>query len=158
MSTQESSDAAVAAADRAVDRSEITAVLQHYTHLAVENADFAAMARLFTADGKFILLDGSAVSPADIQELVGDNEAKWIRHHLTTIHIEFTGPTTATADSYYIAFTGLAQPDHWGRWLDTFRREPDGRWMLTSKQPVVEGFNPQGWVATVLYPAMNIEI
>lgn len=158
MTTQETSDAATAAADRAVARSEITSVLQHYTRLAVEKADFAAMARLFTDDGKFILLDGSAVPPADIQELVGDNEAKWIRHHLTTIHIEFTSETTATTDSYYIAFTDLAQPDHWGRWLDTFRREPDGRWMLTSKQPVVEGFNPQGWVATVLYPAMNIEV
>jgi hypothetical protein len=27
--------------------------------------------------------------------------------------------------------------------------------MLTSKQPVIEGFHPQGWVATVLFPALQ---
>ena len=145
------------AVERAVDRSEITAILHRYANLAVERADFAAMARLFTADGKFILLDGTAVPPTEIAKLVAGNEATFIRHHLTTIQIDFTSETTATADSYYIAFTDLAQPDHWGRWLDSFRREADGRWMLTSKQPVVEGYHPQGWIATVLFPALEAQ-
>lgn len=142
------------ALERAIARSEITAVLQEYTNLAVENADFAAMARLFADDGTFILLDGTAVPKTDIEEIVAGNESEFIRHHLTTIHIEFTSETTATADSYYIAFTNLAQPDHWGRWLDTFRRE-DGKWLLTSKRPIVEGYHPEGWVATILFPAMQ---
>ena len=30
-----------------------------------------------------------------------------------------------------------------------------GRWLLTSKQPVVEGFHPDGWVATVLLPSLQ---
>lgn len=157
MSTQESPDAAfLEGLDRAVARSEITEVLQHYANLAVEEADFAAMARLFTADGTFILLDGTAVPTTDIEKIVAGHEATWIRHHLTTIRIEFTSATTATADSYYIAFTDLAQPDHWGRWRDTLRHE-DGRWMLTSKQPVVEGYHPEGWIATVLFPAMQAQ-
>lgn len=139
---------------RAVARSEITEVLQHYANLAVEKADFAAMARLFTDDGQFILLDGTAVPAAEIERIVAGHEATWIRHHMTTVRIEFTGEDTATADSYYIAFTDLAQPDHWGRWRDTLRREPDGRWLLTSKQPLVEGYHPDGWIATVLLPAM----
>lgn len=155
MNTQESSGPA--GPERAVARSEITEVLQRYANLAVEKADFAAMARLFTADGKFILLDGTAVPTTEIAKIAAGHEATWIRHHLTTIHIEFTSDSTATADSYYIAFTDLAQPDHWGRWRDTLRREPDGRWMLTSKQPVVEGFHPEGWVATVLFPAMTAQ-
>lgn len=37
-----------------------------------------------------------------------------------------------------------------GRWRNIFRREDDGRWLLTSKHPIAEGFSPQGWVATVL--------
>lgn len=140
---------------RAVARSEITEVLQRYANLAVEKADFAAMARLFTDDGTFILLDGTAVPATEIERIVAGHEATWIRHHMTTVHIDFTGEDTATADSYYIAFTDLAQPDHWGRWRDTLRREPDGRWMLTSKQPLVEGHHPDGWIATVLFPAME---
>ncbi|GAA1018870.1 hypothetical protein Aple_025620 [Acrocarpospora pleiomorpha] len=142
---------------RTVARSEITEILQRYANMAVEEADFAGMARLFTADGKFILLDGTVVPATEIEKIVAGNEATFIRHHLTTIHIEFTSETTATADSYYIAFTDLAQPDHWGRWRDTLRREADGRWMLTSKQPVVEGFHPEGWVATVLFPAIQAQ-
>lgn len=145
------------AVERTVARSEITALLQRYANMAVEKADFAGMARLFTSDGKFILLDGTAVPVTEIERIVAGNEATWIRHHLTTINIEFTGDGEATADSYYIAFTDLAQPDHWGRWRDTLRREDDGQWKLTSKQPVVEGYHPEGWVATVLFSAMQAQ-
>ena len=155
MSNQETSNAE--AVERMIARSEITAILQRYANMAVENADFAGMARLFTDDGTFSLLDGTAVPVTEIEKIVAGHEATWIRHHLTTIQIDFTSETTATADSYYIAFTDLAQPDHWGRWRDTLRREPDGRWMLTSKQPLVEGFHPEGWIATVLYPAMQAQ-
>jgi hypothetical protein len=143
------------ALERAVARSEITAILQRYANLAVEQADFAAMAELFTDDGQFILLDGTAVPATEIERIVDGHEAAWIRHHLTTIQIDFTSDATATADSYYIAFTDLAQPDHWGRWRDAFRREPDGQRKFTSKQPLVEGYHPAGWIATVLYPALQ---
>jgi ketosteroid isomerase-like protein len=142
--------------ERAMARSEIIAVLHHYANMAVEQADFAGMSKLFTDDGLFILLDGTAVPATEIERIVAGHEATWIRHHLTTTHIELTSDTTATADSYYIAFTDMAHPDHWGRWRDSFRREADGRWMLSSKQPVVEGVNPTGWIATVLFPALGI--
>lgn len=145
------------AMERAVARSEITAILHRYANMAVEQADFVGMAQLFTADGQFILLNGTAVPSTEIEKIVAGNEATWIRHHLTTIHIDFTSETTATADSFYIAFTDLAQPDHWGRWRDSFRLEADGRWMLTSKQPLVEGFHPEGWMATVLLPAIQAQ-
>jgi hypothetical protein len=113
------------AMERAIARSEITAVLHRYANMAVEQADFAGMALLFADDGQFILLDGTAVPVTEIEKIVDGNEAAWIRHHLTTIQIDFTSETTATADSYYIAFTDLAQPDHWGRWRDSFRRALD---------------------------------
>jgi hypothetical protein len=142
---------------RAVARSEITEVLQRYANMAVEEADFAGMTRLFTSDGQFVLLDGTSVPATEIERIVDGHEAKWIRHHLTTVHIDFTSESTANTDSYYIAFTDLAQPDHWGRWRDSLRLEPDGRWMLTSKQPVVEGFNPEGWIASVLFPALGLQ-
>lgn len=143
-----------AAVERAVARSQITEILQRYANMAVEQADFAGMAVLFTADGQFVLPNGAAVGATEIEKVVNGSEPNFIRHHITTIQIDFTSDTTATADSFFIAYTDLAQPDHWGRWEDTFRREDDGRWLLTSKHPVVEGFAPNGWVATVLLPSL----
>jgi hypothetical protein len=146
-------DLSSAEAARAVARSQMTEILHRYANMAVEQADFDGMAVLFTADGQFILPDGTPVAATEIAKVVNGNEPTFIRHHITTIQIDFTGDTTATADSYFIAYTDLAQPDHWGRWRDTFRDE-DGRWLLTSKQPVIEGFSPVGWVATVLLPSL----
>ena len=142
-------------AERAVARSQITEILHRYANMAVEQADFAGMAVLFTADGQFVLPNGTAVAATEIEKVVNGNEPSFIRHHITTIQIDFTSETTATADSFFIAYTDLAQPDHWGRWRDSFRREDDGRWLLTSKHPELEGFSPTGWVATVLLPSLT---
>jgi len=145
------------AVERAVARSEITAVLHRYANMAVEQADFAGMAVLFTPDGQFVLPDGTPVPATEIEKVVAGNEPSFIRHHITTIQIDFISDTTATTDSFFIAYTDLASPDHWGRWRDSFRRADDGRWLLTSKQPVIEGFAPEGWVATVLLPATRAQ-
>lgn len=143
-------------ADRAVARSEITEILHRYANMAVDTADFEGMAVLFTPDGQFILPDGTTVPAGDIRKVVNGTEPTFIRHHITTIHIDFTSDTTASTDSFFIAYTDLAQPDHWGRWTDTFRREDDGRWLLTSKQPVTEGFSPEGWFGSVLLPSLGL--
>jgi len=142
-------------AERAVARSQISEVLHRYANMAVDQADFAGMAVLFTADGQFVLPNGTPVAATEIEKVVAGEEPSFIRHHITTIQIDFTSETTATADSFFIAYTDVAQPDHWGRWRDSFRREDDGRWLLTSKHPVVEGFHPQGWLARVLVPTMQ---
>lgn len=141
--------------DRVIARSQITEVLHEYAHMAVEQADFGGMDRLFHDDGRFILTTGTAVPSNQIHRVVGGNEPTFIRHHITTIKIDFTSETTAQTDSYFIAVTDLAVPDHWGRWRDTFNRTADGRWLLTRKEPVIEGFAPGSWVATVLLPALE---
>jgi ketosteroid isomerase-like protein len=140
--------------DRVVARSQIIEVLHEYANMAVEQADFAGMSRLFHDDGRFVLTTGTAVPSNEIHRVVGGNEPTFIRHHITTIKIGFTSDTTAQTDSYFIAFTDLATPDHWGRWRDGFRRGADGRWLLIRKEPVIEGFAPDSWVATVLLPAL----
>lgn len=142
------------AIERAVARSQITEILHRYANMAVEQADFAGMAVLFTPDGQFVLPDGTVLPCTEIRRVVNGVEPDFIRHHITTIQIDFTSGTTATADSYFIAYTDLAQPDHWGRWRDSLQRQEDGRWLLTSKQPIVEGWSPAGFWGSVLLPSL----
>jgi hypothetical protein len=147
----ESSNAAI---DRAVSRSQITEILHRYATMAVEQADFAGMAALFTADGRFVLPDGTALPCTEIHKVVNGVEPTFIRHHISTIQIDFADASTATADSFFVAYTDLAQPDHWGRWRDSLARQADGGWLLTSKQPLVEGWAPHGFWGSVLLPSL----
>jgi hypothetical protein len=149
------SDGQPTGVDRVVARSEIVEILHSYANMAVEKADFAGMSRLFHEDGQFILPGGTVVPISEIHRVVNGSEPDFVRHHITTINIEFTSETTASADTYFVAYTDLATPDHWGRWRDLFRRAPDGRWLLTSKAPIIEGFADTGWVATVLLPSLT---
>lgn len=135
--------------DRAAARSAITELLHRYAYMAAENADFPGMAQLFTSDGIFVLPGGTPVPCTEIHRVVRGEPPTFIRHHITTIEIEFSSPTRAAAESLFIAYTDAAQPDHWGRWRDTFSCE-NGRWLLTKKQPVVEGFAPHGLWAKVM--------
>lgn len=147
-------DADTAAIARSAARSAITEVVYSYANMAVEQADWAAMATLFTHDGEFALPDGRVFPPNEIYRIVdGHDEPSFVRHHVTTIQIDFTSETTATADCFFTVYTDMAQPDHWGRWKDSFRREADGRWLLTRMQPVIEGYSPTGWWGTVLIPS-----
>lgn len=140
--------------DRVVARSEIMEILHEYAYMAVEHADFAGMDRLFHRDGQFVLTTGTAVPSSEIHRVVSGSEPNFIRHHITTVKINFTSDTTAETDSFFIAVTDLAVPDHWGRWRDAFRRGADGQWLLNRKEPIIEGFAPDSWVATVLLPAL----
>lgn len=124
-------------------RAAISDVLHRYAYLAREKGDVDAIGRLFTADGVFVLPDGNAVPIAGMAAIVADNPPVFIRHHLTTSVVDFDDEENATAISYFVAYTHLAQPDHWGYWRDSLRKI-DGRWLLTSKQPVVEGYAPDG--------------
>jgi hypothetical protein len=58
--------------------------------------------------------------------------ASFVRHHLSTSKIDLTGPDTATARSYWVAWTDIG-PDHAGYYLDDFRKVGDD-WLIARRR------------------------
>ncbi|MGU3293192.1 YybH family protein [Williamsia sp. M5A3_1d] len=136
---------------RPTDRSLITAVLHRYAHVAREEADFDRIATLFTEDGTFALQDGTTWGRDEIGNVVRGDEAAYIRHHVTTIDIEFDAenPDIARTKTTFFAITDEAAPDHWGHWDDVVRRQPDGTWLIAERTVIAEGADPDGWLMRV---------
>jgi hypothetical protein len=67
------------------------------------------------------------------QALAGEavHRASFARHHLTTSKIDLTGPSSAKARTYWIAWTDIG-PDHAGYYLDTFRKVGDD-WLIAHR-------------------------
>ncbi|HEX7853063.1 MAG TPA: nuclear transport factor 2 family protein [Sphingobium sp.] len=57
--------------------------------------------------------------------------ATFARHHLSTCQIDLTGPDTARARTYWVAWTDIG-PDHAGYYMDSFRRTGD-RWLIAHR-------------------------
>ncbi|TAL02283.1 MAG: nuclear transport factor 2 family protein [Rhodospirillaceae bacterium] len=60
------------------------------------------------------------------------HQAKFIRHHLSTCQIELTGPDTAKARTYWVAYTDIG-PDHCGYYVDAFRKTGE-RWLISHRK------------------------
>lgn len=58
--------------------------------------------------------------------------ASFVRHHLATCKIDLTGPATATARTYWVAWTDIG-PDHSGYYLDDFRMV-GGEWLIARRR------------------------
>lgn len=64
----------------------------------------------------------------------------FISHHLTTCHVDFTGPDSAAARTYWLvtSATGL---DHNGFYVDQLLREDDS-WLIARRRPRTLWINP----------------
>ena len=103
-----------------------------YTH-AADRGRSAEVAACFTADG---ILDvgreggrwaGQEQIIAELDAVAGRLAEQGggpgpVRHHVSSILIEFPGPTEAVARSYFFVITGVG-PDHWGRYVYWLRPE-----------------------------------
>lgn len=58
--------------------------------------------------------------------------ATFVRHHLSTSKIDLTGPDSASARTYWVAWTDIG-PDHAGYYLDTFRKL-EGEWLIAHRR------------------------
>ena len=94
-------------------------------------------------------MDGprSAVGPALHELFLGTGKrlasasaTPLIRHHVSNLAIDLTGPDDATAESYFLAITDRG-PDHWGRYRDRFVRR-GSRWLFQRRRARADGYAP----------------
>jgi hypothetical protein len=133
--------------ERTIAITEIERILHRYCIMARENAPFTEMATLFHTNGVFQLPNGMAVSPNEMGKVVRGKPPAFIRHHLTSVEIDFVDEKTAKTKSYFFALTGASVIDHSGYWRDVFGRTEDGRWLIETREIVVEAQDAEGWYA-----------
>ena len=136
---------------RADDRAMITAVVHRYAHMARELLSMETFYPLFTPDAIGILPGDIRVPITSLGDVRRGEEAKYIRHHVTTVDISFIGDNDARVESQFIANTNEASPDHWGCWRDHFVKQEDGSWLIAERAIVVDGQAPNGWFKR-MYP------
>ena len=135
--------------DELLARESIRQTLSNYTVAGdrLREDDFAAV---FTADG---VLETQGVPEQDmfrhegreaIRQWMGRwrsapaagegpvHQATFVRHHLATCKIDFTGPDTASVRTYWTAYTDIG-PDHCGYYVDSFRREGE-QWLICHRR------------------------
>jgi hypothetical protein len=68
-----------------------------------------------------------------------------VRHLSTTLRVDIHDADHASGRAYYVVFLG-GGPDHWGRYIDDYRRE-DEVWRIAHRRVTVDGVTPDGWAA-----------
>ena len=65
-----------------------------------------------------------------------------VNHHVSSVLITMTDPTSATVRSYFCVFTDHGA-DHWGRYRDDVVMDPtDGHWRFARRTVRVTGYAP----------------
>ncbi len=132
-------------ASEAIAREQIRDVISRYNH-AGDRGDLDALVRCFAEDGVLDLEDeddfiGRAAILSRLSRVVTDSRERsrrpLVRHHVSSVKIELTGPNAATAASYFLVFTEVGL-DHWGRYADRLRRS-DGEWLIAHRKVRVDG-------------------
>ena len=143
---------------REMERTELIAregirdLLGRYTW-AGDTGRTEEVAECFTADGVLDLgdhggvLDGRSAIAAELEAVVTRAAAAAaapspVNHHVSSISITMSDPTTATVRSYFAVHTD-AGLDHWGRYRDEVVMDPiDGHWRFARRTVRVTGAAP----------------
>ena len=75
-------------------------------------------------------------------------QARFVRHHLSTCHIELTGPDTARVRTYWVAWTDIG-PDHAGYYLDDFRKVGED-WLIAHRRVRLDWESPDSLYMTAV--------
>jgi hypothetical protein len=76
------------------------------------------------------------------------HRATFVRHHLATSLVEFTGPDTAKARTYWTAYTDIGA-DHCGCYLDRFRRTGE-EWLIAHRRVRLDWRSPDSLFTTAI--------
>jgi ketosteroid isomerase-like protein len=135
-------------AGEATSREQIRDVISRYNH-AGDRGDLDALIRCFTETGVLDLegeaeIRGRAAIRSRLSQVVAQLAEgcarPLVRHHVSSILIEPTGPDTARSSSYFLVFTEVGL-DHWGRYADLLVRAA-GSWEIAHRKVRVDGAAP----------------
>lgn len=124
--------------------------IARYAH-HVDDGEFEALSRLFTADGEFTIdrfdepLNPLRGRRQIVEYLARSAEERsrdplrgpYRRHHVSSTLIDVETSTRARATSYFVAVM-VHGVDHWGRYVDAFELD-DGRWRFANRHVHVDG-------------------
>ena len=80
------------------------------------------------------------------RDVVATSPPGRMQHHVASVWIEVTSPTSANAACYFTVMTG-AGVDHWGTYRDDFVPH-DRRWLFKLRTVRTDGVTPGGWAAS----------
>ena len=79
---------------------------------------------------------GGRDRPASTQPAPAARRPSFVRHNLTTSHIELTSQDTAEGRTYFIVFTDIG-PDHMGCYVDRLTKT-GGLWLLEHRRVLID--------------------
>ncbi len=115
---------------------------QNAYHAKAERGRAAEVAELFTEDGTLEFSAETFHGRAAIAAALGGVGAKvpaapfFLRHHLTTSHVEFVSEDEAKGWSYFLVISPIGL-DHAGRYIDTYVNDND-RWLFASRRVSID--------------------
>lgn len=132
-----------------VAREAVRDLVARYTW-AGDGGRSAELAGLFRADGVLDVgehggrWEGRAEIEAQLDAVAARVAAAGaapgpVRHHVSSLVIDVSSPTEATASSYFLVLTSIGV-DHWGRYRDQVAVDPaDGAWRFVERRVRVDG-------------------
>ena len=109
---------------------------------------FAADAVMITGGETYTGTDGVRSVFSSAGAALGDFAGPSVMRHSTASHqITLIDQETARSYCYFTVMVGAHGLDHWGRYIDKFRRR-DERWQFTERRILIDGRIEGGWATT----------
>ena len=122
------------------DRLKVQDYVDCFTDDGIMESEFVAEDKAFRYEGKAEILAWQKRWLDRDPDAPAIHRSKFIRHHLSTSKIDITGPDTAKARTYWVAYTDIG-PDHAGYYLDDFRKVGD-RWLIAHRRVRLDWESP----------------
>jgi 3-phenylpropionate/cinnamic acid dioxygenase small subunit len=119
-----------------------------FTDDAVLESDGVPDSDSFRYEGRQVIRDWIARWRGGPEGAAPTHQATFVRHHLSTSQIELTGPDTAKARTYWVAYTDIG-PDHCGYYIDTFRRVAE-QWLIAHRRVRMDWRSSQSLFTTAI--------